>query len=144
MGGLDILGSHRNHSRIFEREQFRCRCVQLVRLSAHISLHKTQQLITQGCRFSAISGMAFFIAWLVIIACNWRFRLALKAQDDDSLYRRFGYRATWWPWLSILAFVMIFFMVICQFVVSVKPIGEPPSASYFFSQYIGVPIFLVM
>ncbi|KAI9888394.1 MAG: hypothetical protein M1814_000510 [Vezdaea aestivalis] len=38
--------------------------------------------------FSAISGMAFFIAWLCIIASNWRFRAALKAQNDDTLERR--------------------------------------------------------
>jgi amino acid transporter len=61
--------------------------------------------------FSAISGMAFFIAWLVIIACNWRFRAALKAQNDTTLDRVYAFRAIWWPWLSIFAFIAIFFMV---------------------------------
>lgn len=61
--------------------------------------------------FSSISGMAFFLAWLVIIACNWRFRAALKAQGDDTLDRRFAYKARLWPWLSIFAFVAILFMV---------------------------------
>ncbi|KAI9774234.1 MAG: hypothetical protein M1835_006057 [Candelina submexicana] len=94
--------------------------------------------------FSAISGMAFFIAWLVIIACNWRFHAALKAQNDDTLQRPNAYRAFWWPWLSIGAFASFFFMVICQFIVSVWPIKAKSSASTFFSNYIGVPIFLVM
>jgi len=88
--------------------------------------------------------MAFFIAWLTIIACDWRFRAALKAQNDDSLERRFAYKANWFPWLSIVAFALFFFMVVCQFIVSVWPIGAPPSAGAFFSNYIGVPIFLVM
>ncbi|KAI9831927.1 MAG: hypothetical protein M1819_004649 [Sarea resinae] len=94
--------------------------------------------------FSAISGMAFFIAWLVIIASNWRFHAALKAQNDDTLERRFAFRAFGWPWLSIAAFIAIFFMVVCQFIVSVWPIHKKSSASTFFSNYIGVPIFLVM
>lgn len=95
-------------------------------------------------RFSAISGLAFFIAWLTIIACNWRFHLALRAQNDPLLTERFAFRAPLYPWASILAFVLILFMVICQFIVAVVPIGEEPSASYFFSEFIGVPIFLVM
>ncbi|KAI9798903.1 MAG: hypothetical protein M1833_004406 [Piccolia ochrophora] len=94
--------------------------------------------------FSAISGMAFFIAWMVIIACNWRFRAALKAQNDDALERRFAFKASWHPYPSIFAFVAIFFMVVCQFIVSVWPIKEKSSAATFFANFIGMPIFLVM
>ncbi|KAI9811008.1 MAG: hypothetical protein M1832_001085 [Thelocarpon impressellum] len=94
--------------------------------------------------FSAISGMAFFIAWLVIIACNWRFRAALKAQGDDTLDRRFAFKQVLFPWLSIFAFVAISFMAVCQFIVSVWPIGKPSSAAIFFSNFLGVPIFLIM
>ena len=95
-------------------------------------------------RFSAISGLAFFLAWLTIIACNFRFRAALKAQNDDTLDRRFAFKQPLYPWLQILAFTMILFMVICQFIVSVWPIGDVPSAKNFFSEFISVPIFLVM
>ncbi|KAI9681213.1 MAG: hypothetical protein M1817_002495 [Caeruleum heppii] len=94
--------------------------------------------------FSSISGMAFFIAWLVIIACNWRFRAALKAQNDDTLERRFAFKQPLFPWLSLFAFGAILFMAICQFIVSVWPIGAKPSAATFFANYVGVPIFLVM
>lgn len=103
--------------------------------------------------FSAISGMAFFLAWLVIIACNWRFRAALAAQHDDTLSRPFAFTASFWPWFSILGFVSILFMVICQFVVSVWPADprypdapgyKPPSAENFFQNFLGVPIFLGM
>lgn len=93
--------------------------------------------------FSAISGMAFFIAWMVIIACNWRFRAALKAQGDDTLNRRHAFKQIWFPWLSIFAFTAVFFMATCQFIVSVFPIGASPSAATFFANYIGVPVFLV-
>jgi amino acid transporter len=88
--------------------------------------------------------MAFFIAWEVIIACNWRFRAALKAQNDDTLQRRFAFRQPFYPYTSIFAFIAIFFMIVCQFIVSVWPIKGKPSAATFFSNYIGVPIFLVM
>lgn len=82
--------------------------------------------------------MAFFLAWLVIIACNWRFRLALRAQSDPLLAQRFAFRAPLHPWLSIVAFTAILFMVICQFVVSAFPIeAQADRASYFFSQFIG-------
>jgi amino acid transporter len=88
--------------------------------------------------------MAFFIAWLVIIACNWRFRAALKAQNDDTLHRPHAFKQLLFPWLSIFAFIAIFFMAVCQFIVSVSPIGKPPSAAAFFGGFIGVPIFFVM
>lgn len=106
--------------------------------------HGCQTTNFDRVRFSAISGMAFFIAWLMIIACNWRFHAALKAQSDNVLHAKFAFRALWWPWLSIVAFITISFMVVCQFIVSVWPIGEEPSAATFFSGFISVPIFLSM
>ncbi|KAI5779966.1 AAT family amino acid transporter [Peziza echinospora] len=95
--------------------------------------------------FTSISGMAFFLAWMVIIVCNWRFHAALKAQGDTTLERRFAYRATLWPWMSIAGFVAIVFMVGCQFYVCLYPVGgAAPDPAKFFSGFIGVPIFLVM
>lgn len=73
-------------------------------------------------RFSAISGVAFFLTWLVIIASDWRFRADLRAQNDDSLRTRFAFRAPCYPWLSIVAFVVIVFMVVYQPVIRVSPI----------------------
>lgn len=95
-------------------------------------------------RFSSISGMAFFLAWLTIIACNWRFRLALRAQNDPLLSERFAYRATMHPWFSIVAFLLVAFMVVCQFIVSIWPIDQPRSAANFFKNFLGIPIFLIM
>ncbi|KAB8356667.1 hypothetical protein FH972_024244 [Carpinus fangiana] len=100
--------------------------------------------------FSAISGMAFFLAWLTIIACNWRFHAALKAQGDTTLEQPYAFRASLWPWYSILGFVSILFMVICQFIVSVWPEdpripgAKKPSAENFFQNFLSVPIFLGM
>ena len=95
-------------------------------------------------RFSAISSLAFFLAWLTVIACNWKFHAALKAQNDTTLEKRFAYRAPFWPWLSILAFALFLFMVICQLVIAAVPIKGSSSASNFFSNFLSVPIFLVM
>ena len=81
---------------------------------------------------------------MVIIACNWKFHAALKAQNDHSLEKRFAYRAPGWPWPSILAFTLFLFMVICQLVIAAVPIGSKSSANAFFSSFLSVPIFLVM
>ncbi|KAL1616870.1 hypothetical protein SLS56_011238 [Neofusicoccum ribis] len=93
--------------------------------------------------FSSISGLTFFFAWLTIIACNWRFHAAVKAQGDDVLQKRYQFKATLWPWLSVLAFVMIVFMIICQFCVSIKPIGGGASSETFFSNFLGGPTFFL-
>ncbi|KAH7063697.1 AAT family amino acid transporter, partial [Macrophomina phaseolina] len=93
--------------------------------------------------FSSVSGLTFFFAWLTIIGCNWRFHAAAKAQGDGIMDQRYQFRATCWPWLSIVAFVMIVFMIICQFAVSVKPIGSPASAETIFANFLGGPTFFL-
>lgn len=94
--------------------------------------------------FNAISGMAFLIAWLIIILCNFRFRAALKAQNDKTLDQLYAFRAPYWPWFAIVGLVLIVFMIICQFVISIKPIGADPSAENFFNNFLSVPVFLAM
>lgn len=94
--------------------------------------------------FTSISGMAFFIAWLTIFTCNFRFHAALKAQNDTSLKNIYNYRAPFWPYTPIFGVVLVSFMVCCQFYVCVSPIDKSPSAETFFGGFIGVPVFLVM
>ncbi|KAL3421573.1 general amino-acid permease gap1 [Phlyctema vagabunda] len=94
--------------------------------------------------FTSISGLAFFIAWSVIIVCNWRFHAALAVQNDDTLNRRFAFRAMGWPYFPILGFVLIMFMVVCQLVVSISPIEGKVSARTFFANFLCVPLFLIL
>lgn len=97
--------------------------------------------------FTSLSGMAFFLAWLVIIVANFRFRAAMAAQGQGGwVGQSFAYTASWWPWAPGAAFVAISFMVGCQFYVSLYPVGGTggPNAEVFFGGFIGVPIFLVM
>lgn len=93
--------------------------------------------------FSAISGMAFLLVWLNILTCSWRFHAALRAQNDAALKEPYAFKSILHPWASILSFAIILFMVVCQFIVSVYPVGESPSAETFFAGFISVPIFLV-
>ena len=61
--------------------------------------------------FSAISGLAFFLTWAVIIACHWRFRRAIQVQHDPALQSRYAFVASGYPWLSVFGFILILFMV---------------------------------
>ena len=99
--------------------------------------------------FTSLSGMAFFLAWLVIIASNFRFHAAMRTQGLASWKsERFAYTATLWPWLPLAAFLAVLGMVCCQFYVSLYPVGAPagwtPNAETFLGGFIGVLIFLVM
>jgi len=97
--------------------------------------------------FTSLSGMAFFLAWMTIILCHFRFRMAMAAQGKDGWIKEpFAYLATGYPWLPAMAFIAVAFMVGCQFYVSLYPVGGVgrPDAQTFFGGFIGVPIFLVM
>lgn len=94
--------------------------------------------------FSAISGEAFFIVWMVFILCNWRFRRAVDVQKDELFKEPFAFQQLWYPWLPILSFVMFLFMLLSQVILSVWPINGQPSASQFFSDCLSLPLFLVM
>ncbi|KAF8454020.1 AAT family amino acid transporter [Terfezia claveryi] len=97
--------------------------------------------------FTSLSGMAFFLAWMAIIFCNFRFRKAMAAQGKEGWFKEpFAYTATFHPWLPAMAFTAVAFMAGCQFYVSLYPVGGVgrPDAKDFFGGFIGVPIFLVM
>jgi amino acid transporter len=61
--------------------------------------------------FSSISGMAYLLSWSTVIAANWRFRKAIKAQGSDLLDHKFSFRQKGYPYLPAFAFIGFVFMV---------------------------------
>lgn len=94
--------------------------------------------------FSSLSGTAFFIFWLDIFLCNWRWRAAQKAQGVNMIGERFAYTQWGYPYAPIAGFILVFFMLVCNGYTSIWPLAGSPNATNFFANYLGVPVFIAM
>ncbi|KAL2392071.1 Amino-acid permease GAP1 [Exophiala dermatitidis] len=95
--------------------------------------------------FSSLSGTGFFIFWLTIFLCNFRWRAAQKAQGVDMLHEeQYTYRQWGYPVAPAIGFLLVAFMLICNGYTSIWPLSGSPNATNFFANYLGVPVFIFM
>jgi amino acid transporter len=95
--------------------------------------------------FSSLSGTAFFMFWLTIFICNWRWRAAQKAQGINVLTGEpFAYVQWGYPYTPIIGFILVAFMLICNGYTAIWPLSGSPDATHFFATYLGVPVFIAM
>jgi amino acid transporter len=95
--------------------------------------------------FSSLSGTAFFLFWLTIFTCNWRWRKAQKAQGIDVLTGEgFSYVQWGYPYAPIIGFLLVLFMLVCNGYTAIWPLSGSPNATHFFATYLGVPVFILM
>lgn len=71
--------------------------------------------------------------------CHIFFRRALKAQNID--YRTLPFKAPMLPYLQYAGIVVIVFILACEFYLSVSPLEGKGSATTFFANYLGAPLF---
>jgi len=91
----------------------------------------------------SITSSSFFIVWFVICVTSWRFRAALKAQNDQLFTEVYAYRCMWWPFPPIYLFTCSTLLLICCIYIGLYPIGiDKPSVYYFFEYMIGVVLVL--
>lgn len=88
----------------------------------------------------AICGLCILFTWITISICHIRFRLAMKAQgrslDELAFKSHAGFLG------SVYAVIMMILVLVAQFWLSVFPLGDKSSATLFFQNYIGLPIFV--
>ncbi|GME52870.1 amino acid permease [Neofusicoccum parvum] len=90
---------------------------------------------------SSITSSSFFIVWMVICLTSWRFRAALKAQNDPLFRDLYAYQCWAWPLPTIWLSVCCVLLLICCIYVGLIPIGSSTASVYSFFQYmIGVVI----
>lgn len=91
----------------------------------------------------SITSSSFFIVWFVICITSWRFRTALKAQNDQLFTEVYAYRTWAWPIPAIWLFAGSTVLLVSCIYIGLYPIGvSTPSVYYFFEYMIGVVIVL--
>ncbi|KAE8454311.1 hypothetical protein EG329_005236 [Mollisiaceae sp. DMI_Dod_QoI] len=89
----------------------------------------------------SITSSSFFIVWFVICITSWRFRAALKAQNDQLFTEVYAYRTWAWPIPPIWLFSGSTVLLVSCIYLGLYPIGvDTPSVYYFFENMIGVVI----
>lgn len=90
----------------------------------------------------ALSGIADFFIWGSICISHIRFRKAWKyhGHSVDEL----PFQAMFGVWGSFIGLTLAVLCLIASFYVAVWPVGDSPTAYYFFEQYLAAPLILVL
>ncbi|EME86013.1 uncharacterized protein MYCFIDRAFT_186399 [Pseudocercospora fijiensis CIRAD86] len=90
-----------------------------------------------------IATTGYFMVWVVIGITSFRFRAALKAQDDPLFEQRYAWRCKWWPVPPAWLLLCCSLYTGCSFYMALYPIGsDTPSAYSFFQYMIGTVLIL--
>lgn len=92
----------------------------------------------------SITSSAYFSVWIIISFTNYRFRQAVKAQNDELLEEQYAWRSSWWPlapaWLMLISVMLL----ICCLFAAIDPLDGSSFTAYNFFQYIiGILIIFV-
>jgi amino acid transporter len=80
----------------------------------------------------SITSSSFFLVWFVIAITSWRFRAALKAQNDPLFTEVYAYRCMWWPIPPIYLFSGSCVLLVCCIYIGLYPIVRLPSSPFLF------------
>ncbi|KAL5322763.1 hypothetical protein ACEPPN_010739 [Leptodophora sp. 'Broadleaf-Isolate-01'] len=87
----------------------------------------------------SITSSSFFLVWFVLCITSFRFRAALKAQNDPLWTEAYAYQTWFWPIPVVWLFAGSTVLLVSCFYVGLYPIGVEKASVYYFFQYmIGV------
>ncbi|KAF7189999.1 Amino-acid permease GAP3 [Pseudocercospora fuligena] len=90
-----------------------------------------------------IATTGYFMVWVVIGITSFRFRAALKAQDDSLFRQNYAWQCKWWPVPPAWLLLCCSLYTGCSFYLALYPIGsDSPSAYSFFQYMIGTVLIL--
>ncbi|KAL4740632.1 amino acid permease/ SLC12A domain-containing protein [Aspergillus similis] len=88
---------------------------------------------------SQIASTGYFMVWLVISITSFRFRAALKAQNDPLFNEIYAWRCALWPLPPVWLLTCCCFFIGTSFYLALYPIGsDTPTAEYFFQYMFGM------
>ncbi|EXJ91451.1 hypothetical protein A1O1_04563 [Capronia coronata CBS 617.96] len=93
--------------------------------------------------FISITSASFFCNWAIIAFTNFRFRQALRAQNDKIFNQTYGWESTLWPLAPAYLMVISLMLLICLLYLSISPIGASFTANNFFQYTIGLIVIVV-
>ncbi|KAK4505160.1 hypothetical protein PRZ48_003123 [Zasmidium cellare] len=86
-----------------------------------------------------IATTGYFGVWIVIGITSFRFRAALKAQNDPLFKQQYAWSCKWWPIPPAWLLTCCALYAGCSFYLALYPIGaDTPSAYSFFQYMIGL------
>ncbi|KAL2416594.1 Amino-acid permease GAP1 [Exophiala dermatitidis] len=87
----------------------------------------------------SITSASFFMMWMIIAITNWRFRQALRAQDDKLFREVYAWSAWKWPLPPWYLLTISTLLLACCLATSIDPLGDTPFSAYaFFQNNLGV------
>lgn len=85
---------------------------------------------------SQIASTGYFMVWVVVAIISFRFRAALKAQNDQLLNERYAWPCSLWPLPPILLLTCCSLYTACSIYLGLYPIGSDHPSAYSFFQYL--------
>ncbi|KAJ5712000.1 hypothetical protein N7488_006156 [Penicillium malachiteum] len=86
-----------------------------------------------------IASTGYFMVWFVIAITSFRFRAALKAQNDPLFDQIYVWKCSIWPVPPIWLLTCCCFYIACSLYLALYPIGSnTPTAYYFFQNMFGL------
>jgi len=82
-----------------------------------------------------IASTGYFMVWFVISITSFRFRAALKAQNDPLFTQIYAWKTAIWPFPPIWLLTCCVFYIACSLYLALYPIGSDTPTAYYFFQY---------
>ncbi|KAF2634653.1 amino acid permease [Massarina eburnea CBS 473.64] len=82
-----------------------------------------------------ISSTGYFMVWVVVAITSFRFRAALKAQNDKLFNEPYAWPCSLWPIPPIWLLMCCSLYTACSFYLGLYPIGSNAPSAYSFFQY---------
>ncbi|KAF2136050.1 uncharacterized protein K452DRAFT_303069 [Aplosporella prunicola CBS 121167] len=90
--------------------------------------------------FVSITSSSFFCMWIILAITSWRFRKALKVQNDPLFDRVYAWKCTAWPFTPLWLFLGCMVLVVACIYIGIYPNGssDEVSVTSFFQSMIGL------
>lgn len=93
--------------------------------------------------FTSITSSSFFSIWIVLVIVSWRFRAALKAQNDPLFNQIYAWKANFWIFtISWLALGCALLTAACIYIGLYPVDGDGVSVESFFQYVLGLIMIL--
>lgn len=90
-----------------------------------------------------ISTTGYFCVWIVVGITSFRFRAALKAQNDPLFQEQHAWKCAYWPVPPAWLLVCCMLYTGCSLYLALYPIGSNTPSAYSFFQYM-IGLFLII
>ncbi|EFW99737.1 amino acid permease [Grosmannia clavigera kw1407] len=84
---------------------------------------------------SQIASTGYFMVWFFIAVTSFRFRAALKAQNDPLLSEAYAWKCALWPLPPIWLLICCCLFMACSLYLALYPIGSNTVSAHYFFQY---------